>query len=71
MAGNQEVDEKESAAGQTKVLVINNQIHEWERFLQVFFPGIEQIQFKKKYWGPKRDFLRVIGWYLWNWGVFE
>jgi hypothetical protein len=45
--------------------------HGWERFLQILFPGIKEIQFKKKYWGPKRDFLRVIGWYLWRWGVFE
>jgi len=38
----------------------------WERFLQVMFQGIEQIQTRKKHWGPIRDFYRIIGWCLWN-----
>lgn len=36
----------------------------WQRFLEVMFPGIEQIQPKKKLWAPIRDFLRIIAWGL-------
>jgi hypothetical protein len=36
----------------------------WQRFLEIMFPGIEQIQTRKEHWWFVRDFHRIVGWIL-------
>lgn len=36
----------------------------WQRFLEIMFPGIEQIDLTNPRWRPVNDFLRIIGWLM-------
>jgi hypothetical protein len=36
----------------------------WQRFLEIMFTGIEQIETRKEHWAPIRDFHRIVCWIL-------